>query len=53
MKKVIGTVSSGFSTERTAEFEFEDNVTENEIYDEVYAWALQFIDIDWEEVSDE
>lgn len=50
MRKIHAQASFGFcgATHETI-FEFEDDVTEEEIDEEVWEWATQFVDICWEE----
>ncbi len=50
MKKIHASASFGYAgaTHETT-FEFADYVTEEEIEEEVWEWAAQFVDICWKE----
>ena len=54
MIKVIATCGIGFSgAEQEEEFEFDDDYTETEIEEEIWNWAEQFLDVNWEIVEEE
>lgn len=54
MKKVVFNCSIGFpNAVHTDEFEFEDDYTEEEIAEELWDWAQQFLDAWVEEVDEE
>ena len=49
MKKVHATASFGYATAvHEEDFEFEDDYTDEEIQNEIWEWAEQFVDIDYE-----
>ncbi len=48
MKKITAHCGIGFcGAEHEEEFEFEDTATEEEIEEELYDWANQFLDVWW------
>lgn len=52
MKKIRACCSIGYrGAEHKEEFEFEDEVTDDEIDDEIYEWAKQFLETWWEKVD--
>ena len=54
MIKVIATCGIGFhGAEHKEEFEFDDDYTEDEMVEEVWEWAQQFLDVNWEIVEEE
>ena len=54
MIKVKATCGIGYSgAEHEEEFEFDDGYTEDEIVEEVWEWAQQFLDVNWEIVEEE
>lgn len=49
MKKVHATASFGYVTAvHEEDFEFPDDYTDEEIENEIWEWAEQFVDIDYE-----
>ena len=54
MKKIRAHCGIGFAgATYEEEFEFEDDVTDYEINDEIYDWAEQFLETWWEESEGE
>ena len=54
MIKVKATCGIGFAgAEHEEEFEFDDGYTEDEMVEEVWEWAQQFLDVNWEIVEEE
>ena len=54
MIKVIATCGFGFcGAEREEEFEFTDGYTEQEIEEDIWEWAEQFLDVNWKRVDEE
>ena len=52
MKKIHARASFGYcNAYYEDDFEFNDDTTEKEIEDEIWEWAQQFVDIDFEEVE--
>ena len=50
MKKIYAETSFGFAGATHKKiFEFEDDIPAEEINEEVWDWATQFVDIYWEE----
>lgn len=50
MRVIKATASFGFiGAEYEKEFEFDDETTDEEIEDEIYQWACEYVDTDWEE----
>ena len=53
MRKVHVEAQYGFhNCHHKEDFEFPDEYTDEQIEDELYEWAAQFIDIHWEEDKD-
>jgi len=49
MIKVKATCGIGFcGSEHEEDFEFDDSWTAQEIEDEIWNWAEQFLDVNWE-----
>ena len=49
MKKIIAHCGIGYcGAEHEEEFEFDDNYTDEEIEEEIYDWATQFLDVWWD-----
>lgn len=49
MKKVHATASFGFVTaEHEEDFEFDDEWTDDEIEKEIWQWAQEFVEVDFE-----
>lgn len=49
MITVHATASFGFcGADYEEDFEFEDDVTEDEISEEIWIWATSFVDVDYE-----
>ena len=54
MRRIKVSVGFGFhGCEHKHVFEFDDDMSDEQIEDEVYAWACEFIDLNWEEVESE
>ncbi len=54
MRKIKATCGIGFcGAEHEEEFEFTDDYTDDEICEEIYEWAEQFLDVNWEEINEE
>lgn len=54
MKKIHAVASFGFrGASYEDDFEFDDDATEKEIEDEIWEWAQQFVDVDFEEIEQE
>lgn len=53
MRKVHVEAQYGFhNCSYEEEFEFPDEYTDEEIEDELWEWAAQFVEIEWKEVKD-
>ena len=53
MKKIIAHCGIGYiGAEHEEEFEFDDNVTEEEILQVIEEWADQFIEVWYDEISE-
>lgn len=51
MKRITAHCGIGFAgAEHYESFEFPDDMTDDEINDEIYDWAKQFLEVWWEEV---
>lgn len=54
MIKVKATCGIGFyGAEHEEEFEFDDDYTEQEIDDEIWEWATQWLSVSWEKIKEE
>ena len=53
MRKIKATCGIGFYDDHEEEFEFPDDYTDDEITQEIWDWAMQFLNANWEEVNDE
>lgn len=54
MIKVKATCGIGFcGAYHEEEFEFDDSCTEKEMEDEIYEWAEQFLDVNWEIIDED
>ena len=55
MKKVTAKALFGFTDNicHEEEFEFDDDWTEEEIENEIWDWAQQYLEIDWEMIEDD
>lgn len=55
MRKIKATAGFGFGDVSTheEEFEFPDEYTDKEIEYELWDWAQQFVELDYEEIDDE
>ena len=52
MKKIHARASFGYTgAYYEDDFEFDDDATEKEIEDEIWDWAEQFVDVDFEEIE--
>lgn len=54
MKKILATADFGFcGAEYEETFEFEDDATEDEIWEEIWRWACENVNINYEEIEEE